>query len=188
VPARPQASSRRATTPVGDGRESSPAQLEYRGQEFGDLRTNHRKDLLALTNRVGDVRRLVGQMRAKRREVGDMPCVAFLYEEGGLTQREGSVESVRGTFQNSIAMRHRHGENKIGVGSNSRGELPSTELGRVTAQLRQHECGVVVNRMPDHGTDAGAGCPEVRDLKSGGIYSGKSLRRRRSTNVSSANE
>ena len=79
-------------------------------------------------------------------------------------------------------------ENKIGVGSNSRGELPSAELGRVAAQLRQHDCGVVVNRMPDHGTDAGAGCPEVRDLKSGGVYSGESLRRRRSTNVSSADE
>ena len=90
--------------------------LEYRRQEVGDLRTDHRKDFRALTNRVGNIRRLVRrQLRAQRREVCDIPCAALRYQACGFAQCEGSVELARGKFQNSVAVCPRHGENKIGI-------------------------------------------------------------------------
>jgi hypothetical protein len=56
----------------------APAKLEYRRQEVGDLRTNHRKEFRALAKRVGNVRQFIrGQLRAQRCEVGHGSGIAL---------------------------------------------------------------------------------------------------------------
>jgi hypothetical protein len=81
-------------------------------------------------------------------------------------------------FQNSIAMCLRHGENKIGIGRNSRREPSRGEVRCVTTQLLEDKRGIGMNRMREYRAGPSAGCFEVRNLKTRPVRRGKSLRRR----------
>ena len=144
----------------GTSEESTvPAKLEYRWQEVGNLCPNPREELLILTVRVRNIQRRVRrQSRPKRREVCDISCVALGGESGGFAQRERPVELLRGKFQDVVAMRPRHGEDKIGICRNCRRELSCGKVGCVTTQLLEDECGMVLDRMPYQRSGTGTGC------------------------------
>lgn len=115
---------------------SATAELEYRREEIGDLLTHPCEYLFALTDRVGNIRQLgCGRVGAERREVRDILGVALGHDSSGFAQREGPVELARSKFQDSVAMRPCHGENKICIRRHFGGELPRGEIGYVTTQL-----------------------------------------------------
>lgn len=168
-----------------------PAKFEYRRQEFGDPRADHRKVICTVTNRVGNVRHLVrGHVMTKCCKVIDTSRVVLGGELGCFAQREGSVQPVWGKLKHGVAMRPRHGENQIGACGNSWRELSRGELGCVAAELLENDCGIGVNRVPDHRVGPGTGCLEVRkpQPQPSTVRSGKPLRRGRPADVSRADE
>lgn len=58
----------------------------------------------------------------------------------------------------------RHGEDKISIRRNTRGQLPRCEVGRVTTQPRQDLCRFPMNRMRGYRAGPGASRREIRNL------------------------
>ena len=128
--------SRRPVGSASPNGSSATAELEYPREELGDLLTHPREDLFALTDGVGNVRQLGrGRVGAECREVGDISGIALGYDSGGFAQREGPVELARSKFQDRVAMRPCHSENKICVRRDLGRELSRGEVGYVATQL-----------------------------------------------------
>ena len=139
--------------------------------------------------RVLNIRLTVhGESRPKRGEVFDILCVALRHESAGFAQREGPVELLRGKSQDVIAVRPRHGQDKIGIGGNLRRELSCGEIGDITTQLREDARSDGLNRMPCQGVGTGTRCCEILNIGSGAVCDSESFRSRGTTDVSSADK
>jgi len=173
----------------GRGVSTAPAKLEYWRQEVGNLCPNHREERLIVGYRVGNIREFAcGESRAKHCEIGDISCVALRYESGGFAQCEGFVELLRGKFQDMVAVCPGHGEDKISLCGHRRSELSCGEVGHITTQLLEDARSIGLNRLPCDRAGAGTRCCEVLKVRPSTVGDSESFRRRRTTNVSSADE
>lgn len=110
------------------------------------------------------------------------------YEPGGFAQGEGPVELSRGKSKDLVAVCRRHGEDEIGIGCDPRRELSCGEVGNIAAEVLQDARSKGLNRLPGHGVGTSTRCCEVCEVGSSTVRDGESFRRRRTTNVSSADE
>jgi len=171
------------------GESTAPAKLEYRRQEVGNLCPNHREESLISAHRVGNIRRPVpAESRSIRCEVGDISCVALRCESGGFAQCEGPVELLRSNFQDNVAVCPRHSKDKIGICGNRRRELSCGKVRSVPTQLLEDARRVGLNQMPRQRAGTGTRCAEVLKVRPSTVGNSESFRRRRTTNVSSADE
>ena len=129
-----------------------------------------------------------GQSRPIRCEVCDIACIALRYESSGFAQCERLVELLRGKFQDLRALRPCHRKDKVGFSGNSGRELSSGKVRRITTQLIEDARRGWVNWMPCQRVRTGTRCSEVLKMQRCAMCDGESLRRRRTTNISSAYE
>jgi hypothetical protein len=165
------------------------AKLEDRRQELSNLCSDRREERLILTYGVGYVRRPVcSKLWPTLREVCGICCVAFQCQVGGFAQCEGPVELLRGKFQDIVAVRHCHSEDKIGISGNPRRELACNKVGCISTQLLEDAGSVRLDGVSCHRVGAHARCSEVMKVVPRAVRNGESFGSRRTTKVSSADE
>jgi hypothetical protein len=85
-------------------------------------------------------------------------------------------------------MRSRHGEDEIGARRDPGSELSSAEVGGVTAQVLQHEHGILVDRVADHGARSSTARLDRCELAAKAVGRCESLGCRRPADVRGAYE